>query len=96
MGVIAKTEEKENPSLCGAKCCIKGTVNVKAITWQCLLCPGGTQSGCWWHQAALHGGGSFPLEHKYMNSRLVVQLFWFSLHRHGEIKSNLFSSLYLK
>lgn len=31
MGVIAKTEEKENPSLCGAKCCIKGTVNVKAI-----------------------------------------------------------------
>lgn len=47
-------------------------------------------------RAALHGGGSFPLEHKYMNSRLVVQLFWFSLHRHGEIKSNLFSSLYLK
>lgn len=32
MGVTAKTEEKENPSLCGAKCCIKGTVNVKAIT----------------------------------------------------------------
>lgn len=50
MGVIAKTEEKENPSLCGAKCCIKGTVNVKAIIWQRSLCPGGTQSGCWWHQ----------------------------------------------
>lgn len=32
MGVIAKTAEKENPSLCGAKSCIKGTVNVKAIT----------------------------------------------------------------
>lgn len=94
MGVIAKTEEKENPSLCGAKCCIKGTVNVKAITWQHSLCPGGTQSGCWWHQAALHG--SFSLEHKCMNSRLMVQLFWFSLHRHEELKSILFSFLNLK